>query len=344
MPQYVLGIETSCDDTSAAIIRDDGFVMASAISSQDDVHRPFGGIVPEIASRNHTHFLLNLVESAFQKSKLNWSDISGIGVTNRPGLLGSLLVGVVTAKSLALAYKIPFIGIHHLEGHIMAPFLRDDIYQPPHFWETPFLALVVSGGHTSIFKVEKFGSYKLLGETIDDAAGEAFDKFAKMLNLGYPGGAVIDRLSKEGDARAYAFPRGLIKEDSLNFSFSGLKTAALLQLNKMNDEEKNKNLKNLCSSFQEAIVDALVTKVEKALRQENINKVIVTGGVSANSRLRQRMEEMVKKHSIECLIPPLRYCTDNAAMIGYAGLKHLDRKERSDLQMGVFARSDLQNA
>ncbi len=336
----ILGIETSCDDTSAAIVRTDGYVIGNLLINQDEVHRPFGGIVPEIASRNHTFYLLNLIERLLEESRLGWKDIGGIAVTNRPGLLGSLLVGVITAKTLSLAKNKPFVGVHHLEGHIMAPFLSDEKHKAPLFFKDPFLALVVSGGHTALYRVNKFGNYNVLGETIDDAAGEAFDKFAKMLNLGYPGGAVIDRKAQSGNISRYNFPRGLGKEDNLNFSFSGLKTSALLQLEKMSDDEKSKNISDLCASYQEAIVDSLMIKVRKALKLYSLNKVIVTGGVSANSRLRFCIEKLAEE-SIEVVIPPLKFCTDNAAMIAYAGLKRMEANEFSDLSLTVSARSEL---
>lgn len=336
--KYVLGIETSCDDTSAAVVRADGFVVKSLLASQDDLHRPFGGIVPEIASRNHTFHLLPLIDQALTESQMGWTDIDGISVTNRPGLLGSLLVGVVTAKTLALTKEKPFIGIHHLEGHIAAPFLSDEKHQAPSFWTEPFLALVVSGGHTALYRVTGFGRYTLLGETIDDAAGEAFDKFAKMLGLGYPGGAIIDHNAKSGDVKKFNFPRGLSKDDNLNFSFSGLKTAALLQLQKLNQEPKP--IADLCASYQEAIVESLMVKVRKALISEKLKKIVVTGGVSANSRLRFCIEQL-KNEGIDVAIPPTRYCTDNAAMIAYAGLRRMSNKEFSNLDLGVFARSEL---
>lgn len=336
--RYVLGIETSCDDTSCAIVDKNGFVLAMLSANQDTVHKPFGGIVPEIASRNHTMTLLPLVDQVLKKANLTIEYIDGIAATNRPGLLGSLLVGMVTAKTLSLALNKPWIGVHHIEGHLMAPFLNDESYKAPTDWKFPFLSLVVSGGHTSLFKVLEFGKYELLGATIDDAAGEAFDKFAKMAGLGYPGGVQVDKLAQKGKRDAYAFPRALIKEDNYQFSFSGLKTAAQRILQDLGEEESKKNIENLCASYQEAIVDVLFEKTMKAAREHKIKHVTVTGGVSANSRLREKFQSESK---ITVAIPPLRFCTDNAAMIGLTGLRYLNKGFTSNLNTGVFARASI---
>lgn len=336
--KYVLGIETSCDDTSCAVVDENGFVKAMLSANQDSLHRPFGGIVPEIASRNHTMTLLPLVDQVLKKANLAIEDIGGIAATNRPGLLGSLLVGMVTAKTLSIALGKPWIGVHHIEGHLMAPFLNDETYKAPQDWKFPFLSLVVSGGHTSLFKVLEFGKYELLGATIDDAAGEAFDKFAKMAGLGYPGGVQVDNLAKNGKKDAYNFPRALIKEDNFDFSFSGLKTSAQRTLSEMKTEDIKSNMENLCASYQEAIVDVLFEKTMKAAREHKIKHVTVTGGVSANSRLREKFQSESK---IQVAIPPLRFCTDNAAMIGLTGLKYLQKGQFSDLNTGVFARANI---
>lgn len=336
-----LGIETSCDDTSCAILDEKGFVQVMVSAHQDDVHRPFGGIVPEIASRNHTQALMPLVDKALQKCQLTLSDIRGICVTNRPGLLGSLLVGVVTAKALALAHKIPFIGVHHIEGHIMAPFVRDSEYLGPDSWSFPFLSLVVSGGHTSLYLVQDFLKYQLLGATIDDAAGEAFDKFAKMLGLPYPGGVHVDQLSKEGEGDRYSFPRALMHESGYEFSFSGLKTSAQNLLQKISESEKQENLSHLCASYQKAIVDVLTYKMKKAVQEYGVRSISVTGGVSANTALRQSMKALSQELSLNLAIPPLKYCTDNAAMIARAGMERLQRGESSDLSLQTLARSEI---
>jgi N6-L-threonylcarbamoyladenine synthase len=330
----VLAIETSCDDTSVAIVRADGFVEIVFSASQDDVHAPFGGIVPEIACRNHSIHLLPLIDSALKKAKRSFDSIGGIVVTNRPGLIGSLIVGLVTAKSLAQALKKPLIGINHLEGHLLAPFLRDDHYEPPNEFGYPYLGLAISGGHTSIYDIQEFGKYRIIGSTLDDAAGEAFDKFAKMLGLGFPGGVKVDQLSKNGDRNKYQFPRAMLKEDHLNMSFSGLKSSGQRLVQAWSDDEIKKNLADLCASFQEAVCEVLIARLNRAVDRFKYSNVILTGGVSANSRLRELATEWAQKKSVQLVIPPIRYCTDNAAMIGYAGILRLNRGERSGLDLG----------
>ncbi len=339
--KYVLSIETSCDDTSVAVVDSQRRVRCCLVASQDLVHKPFGGVVPEIASRNHTAHILPLIEEAFKKSQVTWDDILGIAVTNRPGLIGSLIVGLVTAKSLALANGIPFIGVHHIEGHLMAPFLIDDQYHGGDFYNDNFVALVVSGGHTQLYSVKGFGQYQVLGQTIDDAAGEAFDKFAKMLGLPYPGGVEVDRLAQKGDPKSFSFPKPLIKEANFNFSFSGLKSAAQRCLAKMSDTEIEAQKANLCASYQATIVEVLGKKLERAILQTKAKKFVVSGGVSANSDLRKCAEEMAVKHSLELALPPLRYCTDNAAMIGLAGMLRLARGESSPQDLAPSPRAPL---
>lgn len=335
MIQRVLAIETSCDDTSAAIVEADGTVLSLVSANQDAVHKPFGGIVPEIAGRNHTEFLLPIIEETLTKAGLGWSRIEGLAVTCRPGLVGSLLVGVVTTKALALAKHLPFVGVNHLEGHLLAPFLRDGQYQPPQNFDYPFVALAVSGGHTSLYKVSAFGEYEVLGSTVDDAAGEAFDKFAKTVGLGFPGGVKVDGLAKSGDPKAFQFPRAMMEEGNLNLSFSGLKTAAQRVVAEMSPANMKARLPDLCASYQEAIVETLITKIERVVKKTGIHNVVITGGVSANSRLRARGEEWAKAKNLHLVVPPIRYCTDNAAMIGYAGIQRLNRGQRSELTLGV---------
>lgn len=344
--EKILAIETSCDDTSVAIVRKDGWVDSLVSASQDKDHEIFGGIVPEIASRNHIHHLLPLVEIAFEKAKLTWNDIDAVCVTVEPGLMGSLLVGAVTAKTLAIAKEKPLLGVNHLEGHLLAPFLRDATYSPPENFNYPFVALAVSGGHTSLYWVEGLGKYKVLGHTIDDAAGEAFDKFAKVLGLGFPGGVLIDKHASGGDPTAFSFPRSLMQKGNLQFSFSGLKASGQREVEKFSKTELKKDLKNICASYQEAIVDTLLTKLDWAVKQECdgrqiSRKAIITGGVSANSRLRAKAEEWAKTHNVQLVIPPIRYCTDNAAMIGYAGIQRMNQGEKSDAGMGVSASSTI---
>lgn len=343
MIQKVLAIETSCDDTSVAIVQADGTVLQLVSANQDLAHRPFGGIVPEIAGRNHSIMLLPLIEEVLHKAKHTWKDIDGIVVTNRPGLMGSLIVGVVTAKSLAQAKDLPLLGVNHLEGHILAPFLRDENYQPQFSFDEPFLGLAISGGHTSLYHVKKLGDYEILGATLDDAAGEAFDKFAKVLGLGFPGGVKIDQLAKNGDVTAYDFPRGMIKEDNYLMSFSGLKASGQRMVEGLSESEKQTKINDLCASYQEAIVDVLITKLNRAVNKLGIKKVIVTGGVSANSRLRARAEEWARSKKVQLMIPPLKYCTDNAAMIGYAGIIRMNNGERSELSMGPSPNSSSQD-
>ena len=333
----VLGIETSCDDTSAAIVDGAGKVEAVVSANQDLAHAPFGGIVPELASRNHTLNILPLVDACLKKASKDWNEIDGLAVTSRPGLLGSLMVGVVTAKTLALAHNKPFVGVNHIEGHLLAPLLSDDSHQPPLGFAFPYVALVISGGHTHLFEVQDAGKYRLIGRTIDDAAGEAFDKFAKMTGLGYPGGVEVDRRARQGDPKRFHFPRALLGEDDLNFSFSGLKTAALRVVEKMDRDTLRSSIDDLCASYQEAIVEVLVSKLIKAAELCRLNSVAITGGVSANSRLREMCEKEAQSRHWWLAMPPLRYCTDNAAMIGYAGLLRLARGERSNQELGPSA-------
>lgn len=335
---YTLGIESSCDDTSVALVASDGRVRLTLTASQDLAHKPYGGVVPEIAGRNHLDAMVPLIDQLFMKSKLTWQDVSGIAVTNRPGLIGSLIVGLVTAKTLALLHKKNFLGTHHIEGHIVSAFLGDDQYAPTPMWQEPYISLVVSGGHTHLYLVEKPGSYVLLGKTQDDAAGEAFDKFAKMMGLGYPGGVHVDRLAKTGNTKAYDFPRGMSKDKTFHFSFSGLKASA----QRWRDQHPEvTDLADVCASYQEAIVDSLLEKLESAMRLRKISKFTISGGVSANSRLRARAEELAQKRKWDLIVPPLRYCTDNAAMIAYAGALRLARGETSDYDLKPFARADL---
>ena len=334
--ERVLAIETSCDDTSVAIVEKSGLVISLVSASQDLAHEPYGGIVPEIASRNHSLALLPLIDEAFQKAQLTWKDVDGIAVTNRPGLVGALIVGLVTAKTLSQTKKLPYIGINHLEGHLLAPFLKDEQYSPPPEFDYPYVGLAISGGHTSLYNIEGLGQYQVLGQTKDDAAGEAFDKFAKMVGLGFPGGSRVDLTAKVGDPKKYDFPRAMMHEDTFDMSFSGLKSSAQRMIASLSPEEVQRELPHLCASFQEAIVDVLIAKLEKAAKAMNSKKVILTGGVSANSRLRVQAEIWATKKKMTLVIPPLKYCTDNAAMIGYAGILRLNRGESSDLQLPPY--------
>ncbi len=334
----VLGIETSCDDTSVALVDADK-VLAMCSASKDLDHAKFGGIVPEIASRNHTEFLLPLIEELQKKSGIQLSQIKSIAVTQRPGLFGSLIVGIMTAKSLAQTLNIPWLGVNHLEGHIWAGFLKDELISPKFSETKPFLALAVSGGHTSLYQVDKFADYKILGSTLDDAAGEAFDKWAQMLGLGFPGGPKVDELAKKGDAKKFSLPRALLNEGDLNFSFSGLKASGSRLLATLSQAEIENQKADLCASFQAAILDVLILKLDRAVQKTGIRRVTITGGVSANSRLREVAESWAEKNNIELIIPPMRYCTDNAAMIAWVGRKRLLAGEFSPMNLSASASS-----
>jgi len=306
----VLGIESSCDETAAAVVSDSTEMLSNVIASQIEIHGEYGGIVPEIASRKHMEAIIPVTRQALDDAGVSMNDIEGIAVTRGPGLVGSLLVGLSTAKAMAFAGGIPFVGVNHIEGHIAAIFLTD---RKPHF---PFIALVVSGGHTHIYLVRGFGDFQILGQTRDDAAGEAFDKAARMLVLGYPGGVVIDRLAKKGNPAAVVFPRAM--KGSIDFSFSGLKTALLNHIKGKKEPISPDEVSDIAASYQEAIVDVLVDKTLKAAEDASVPRV-VCGGVASNSRLRERFFEEGKRRGIEIFVPPPVLCTDNAAMIAVAG-------------------------
>jgi N6-L-threonylcarbamoyladenine synthase len=263
-------------------------------------------------------------------------------VTSEPGLIGSLLVGVVTAKSLAMAKQLPLIGVNHIEGHLFAGFAKDDKYTPPEGFETPFLALAVSGGHTSLVEVKALGDYKLLGATADDAAGEALDKFAKLIGLGFPGGAQVDQWARKGDPTKYPFPLAREHDETLQMSFSGLKSSAVRFLNTLSAENIQAHRADLCASFQHAVVESLILKLQAALKQTGLKRLVVTGGVSANSELRARAEKLCADQSVQLMMPPLRYCTDNAAMIGVVGMRRLLRGDRSDMSLSPSPLSHLE--
>lgn len=306
----VLGIDTSCDDTSASVVVNGERILSNVVSSQAEIHKKYGGIVPELASRRHIEMIWPVVDEALSKAGITLDDIDVIAVCYGPGLIGSLLVGCGFAKAMGYVKKIPIVAVNHLEGHIFSVFLESK----PDF---PFLSLIVSGGHTSLYIVNGFGQYIELGRTRDDAAGEAYDKVAKLLGLGYPGGPIIDKLAKEGNPRAFDFPRAYVPE-SFDFSFSGLKTAVKLAIQKGIDLRSE----DITASFQSAVVDVLVRKVEWAIVKKGIKRVALSGGVSANSELRKRMKEMAEEREIELYLPSIQFCTDNAAMIAVAGYYH----------------------
>ena len=316
-PGPVLGIETSCDETAASVLAADGTVLSNIITSQHAVHRRFGGVVPELASRAHIESIEEVSSEAVQQSGLAWSELTGIAVTQGPGLAGALLVGVNYGKALAYVLNIPIVGVSHLEGHIASAWLKDPAFP------LPCVVLVVSGGHTHLYYKEVSGYYRLLGSTRDDAAGEAFDKGAQLLGLEYPGGPAIDRLARQGNPEAIVFPRSYLKGGSLDFSFSGLKTALLYKLQSIPECSRAAQAADLAAGYQEAIVDVLVHKSFAAVRASGAGALAVVGGVSANSRLRELLQQRAASEGLQLSLPPLAYCTDNAAMIAAAGRRAL---------------------
>lgn len=310
----LLSIETSCDETAAAVVQDGRKVLSSIVSSQIDTHALYGGVVPEIASRQHLETVLPVIGQALASADLTISDIEGVAVTRGPGLIGALLVGVSAAKGVALGRRIPLVGVNHIESHLLAILLEQHV-------DFPFIALVVSGGHTHLYEVKGIGEYRTLGQTIDDAAGEAFDKVAKLLGIPYPGGAVIDRLAKEGDPLSIKFPRPLLHDKSLNFSFSGLKTAVMTHL-KNNPATP---LNDLSASFQAAVCELLVAKTAEAVKRSGFKRVVVAGGVACNSGLRGAMQTYARKSGINIFFPSPPLCADNAAMIAVPGDFYLSR-------------------
>jgi len=327
IPGPVLGIETSCDETAASVLAGDGAVLSNIIASQHTVHQRFGGVVPELASRAHIESIEGVSNEALQQAGIAWRDLTGIAVTQGPGLAGALLVGVNYAKALAYALNIPVVGVSHLEGHIASAWLQD-----PGF-PLPCVVLVVSGGHTHLYYKKPSGRHELLGSTRDDAAGEAFDKGAQMLGLEYPGGPAIDRLARQGKPDAVAFPRAYLKKGSLDFSFSGVKTALLYALQALPELSLGTRTADFAAGYQEAIVTILVDKAFAAVRSSGAQALAVVGGVSANSRLRTLLQERAASEGLRLSIPPLAYCTDNAAMIAAAG--------RQALRAGPGASLDL---
>lgn len=329
----VLGIESSCDETAAAVVRDGRELLSNVIASQVKEHSRYGGVVPEIASRRHMEAVAPIILQALHDAGMELPEVEGIAVTRGPGLVGSLLVGLSVAKALAFSRRLPLAGVNHLEGHIAAIFLNE---KTPPF---PFVALVVSGGHTNIYYVKDFGIFTLLGQTRDDAAGEAFDKAAKLLEIGYPGGVVIDQLAKEGDRELLSFPRAM--RDSLDFSFSGLKTSLLVHVKKHGIPSSRRELADLVSCYQEAIVEVLVEKTLRAAGENSVSSVVVCGGVASNSRLREHFAARSRECGIELFIPPPVLCTDNAAMIAVVGENLLGRGKTDALSLNAVSRWPL---
>ncbi len=322
----VLGIETSCDETAAAVVENGRVALSDVVSTQIDIHRRWGGVIPELASRNHVLQVMPVIDEAMTRAGLKLTGLDGLCVTRGPGLQGALLVGLQVAKSIALATGLPLVGVNHLEGHLLAIRLAPDAPEPP------FLGLVVSGGHTTLYEVPAFGTYLKLGSTRDDAAGEAYDKVARLLGLPYPGGLPIDQLAQTGDPKAIAFPRALKQHDVLDWSFSGLKTAVLNHV-QQHGVPTGQALNDLCASFQEAVADALTKKVMLGAKKVGAKQLVLCGGVAANSRLRSLAQERADEAGLKLYLPPKRLCTDNGAMIAVAGYEALQRGVRSDLSL-----------
>lgn len=327
--KYILSIESSCDETSAAVVVDGREVLSNVIASQIDTHKKFGGVVPEVASRMHIEVISGVVEEALQEANVKLDQIDAIGVTYGPGLVGALLVGLQYAKGLAFATKKPLIGVNHIEGHICANYIQHKDLKPP------FVSLVVSGGHTFIVHVKDYGEYEVIGQTRDDAAGEAYDKVARALGLGYPGGPKIDKLSKEGNPNAIEFPRAKFQEETLDFSFSGVKSAVLNYLNKCKMQNVEVNPADVAASFQKAVVDVLTENVLLTCKKRKVNKIAIAGGVASNSSLRENLIKVAGKKGIDVLFPDMILCTDNAAMIGSAAYYNFMNGKENNLSLNA---------
>lgn len=331
----VLGIETSCDETSVAIFDAQYGLLGHEIYSQTSLHAPFGGVVPELASRDHIRKTLPLIKTVLKQAEIEINTLSGIAYTKGPGLAGALLIGAMLGRTLGFAWNLPTIGVHHLEGHLLAPFLDT---HPPEF---PFLALLVSGGHTLLAAVSGIGQYKIMGETLDDAVGEAFDKTARLLGLPYPGGALLANLAEKGSAHRFHFPRPMVNRPGLDFSFSGLKTYALRTITEYGSKAQSKA--DIALAFQDAVVDTLTIKCKRALKVSKFKRLVVTGGVSANLALRKAFKAMCADLDIAVYFPGLEFCTDNGAMIAYAGCQRLLMGERDDLSVAIKPRWPLES-
>ena len=337
----ILGIETSCDETGVAIFDEEKGLIANQLYSQIEIHADYGGVVPELASRDHIRKTLPLIDAALKEANLTAKDIDGIAYTAGPGLIGALLVGATIARSLAYSWQVPALGVHHMEGHLLAPMLEDN---PPPF---PFVALLISGGHTQLVKVDGVGQYELLGESIDDAAGEAFDKTGKLLGLDYPAGVAVSKLAEQGTPNRFIFPRPMTDRPGLDFSFSGLKTFAANTINANLNAEGKLDEQTRCDiahAFQQAVVDTIIIKCKRALQQTGYKRLVMAGGVSANKQLRADLAEMMKNLKGEVFYPRPQFCTDNGAMIAYTGFLRLKHGEHTDLSVSVkprWAMTDL---
>lgn len=336
----ILSIETSCDETAVAVVSNRQ-ICSNIVASQILVHQPYGGVVPEVASRCHLETVNQAIDQALQEAQINWEHIDGIAATCAPGLVGALVVGLTAAKTLAIIHQKPFLGIHHLEGHIYASYLTDPDLQPP------FLCLLVSGGHTSLILVKECGDYRILGQTRDDAAGEAFDKVARLLQLGYPGGPIIDKIASTGNSNAFSLPDGKISLPQGGYhpydsSFSGLKTAVWQLVEKLKKQEGDLPINDLAASFQETVARSLTKRAISCALDHGLNTITVGGGVAANSSLRRHLQEAAIKHDLRVLFPPIKFCTDNAAMIGCAAAEHLERGDISPLTLGPLSRMSIE--
>ena len=329
MSVKILALETSCDETSAAVVADGSKILSNIISSQVDVHQKFGGVVPEVASRKHLEWLNQVVEDALQEAGLEFGDLDAVAVTYGPGLVGALLVGVSAAKAAAYGLDLPLVGVNHIEGHIYANFAVEPEQK------FPLICLVVSGGHTDLVYMEKHGSYQVLGKTRDDAAGEAFDKVARTLGLGYPGGPLIERLAGTGDPASIKLPRAYLEQGSLDFSFSGLKSAVINYLHRAEQKHEQVNRADLAASFQQAVADVLVDKTIAAAVETGVSTILLAGGVAANNKLRTDLIERAGQASLQVNVPPLILCTDNAAMIGCAAYYKLARQALAPLTLNA---------
>ncbi|CDN11016.1 MAG: tRNA (adenosine(37)-N6)-threonylcarbamoyltransferase complex transferase subunit TsaD [Richelia sp.] len=335
----LLAIETSCDETAVAIVKN-CHVCSSVVSSQILIHQCYGGVVPEVASRQHLETINPAIAQALSEAKLGWGEINAIAATCAPGLVGALLVGTTAGKTLAMVHGKPFLGVHHLEGHIYATYLTEPTLEPP------FLSLLVSGGHTSLIHVKKCGDYQTLGETRDDAAGEAFDKVARLLQLGYPGGPIIDKLAQEGNTKAFTLPEGRISLAEGGFhpydtSFSGLKTAVLRLVQQLEAKDTPLPVTDIAASFQNTVAQALTKRAIACALDYGLETIAVGGGVAANSALRSHLTAAASKHNLRVIFPPLKFCTDNAAMIGCAAAEHFEQGHTSPMSLGVHSRLSL---
>ncbi|UNC93801.1 tRNA (adenosine(37)-N6)-threonylcarbamoyltransferase complex transferase subunit TsaD [Candidatus Contubernalis alkalaceticus] len=325
----IMGIETSCDDTAVAVVLGEGRILSNLVSSQADFHQRFGGVVPEIASRHHLEAVNLLVDEALREAGMKLNELSAIAVTYGPGLVGALLMGVTCAKALSYAAGLPLIAVNHIEGHLYANFLlhRD--------LELPLVALIVSGGHTNLVYIEEHGCFEVLGRTRDDAAGEVFDKVARALGLGYPGGPIIDRLSAEGNPEAITFPRAFLEGNSLDFSFSGVKSAVLNYINRMSQKNEEIDVRDLAASFQQAVVEVLVEKAIQAAERKNVKTIALSGGVAANLSLRSSLSRRASEEGYRVYYPPLEFCTDNGAMIACAGIYQYLKKDFASMDLNA---------